>query len=95
MATIFRYSENRSKQISMVLLAVGCWLSVYPYFLWGDLWAFIIGAAMAVVGGGLLLLTSSTSKYRGTESWAIIFLTIVFYFIINFYLKFLNCFIFY
>ena len=76
MATIFRYSENRSKQISMVLLAVGCWLSVYPYFLWGDLWAFIIGAAMAVVGGGLLLLTSSTSKYRGTESWAIIFLTI-------------------
>ena len=29
---------------------------------------------LAVVGGGLLLLTSSTSKYRGTESWAIIFL---------------------
>ena len=73
---IFRSCENRSKQIAVVLLAVGGWLSIYPYFLWGDLWAFIIGAAMAVVGGGLLLLMSSESKYRGTESWAIVFLTI-------------------
>ena len=72
---VFRSCESRSKQIAVVLLAIGGWLSIYPYFLWGDLWAFIIGAVMAVVGGGLLLLTSSESKYRGKESWAIIFLT--------------------
>lgn len=76
MTNFYSFCETKAEQIAIVLLAVGGWLSVYPYFLWGNLGAFIVGATMAIAGGGLFLLTGSASKYRGIESWAFIILTV-------------------